>query len=85
MQARRGRMLIGAVDERYAGLVEHAEMADERLETGAESGRRDDRVDLDGAAVGEHRHAALEALEPGDDLHRSVLHRRDEADVDDRE
>ena len=70
VQARRRRVLFGAVDERDTGLVEHAEVPDERLETGSEAGRRDDPSTSTESSVGEHRHAVVEALEPGDDLHR---------------
>jgi hypothetical protein len=78
-------VLVRRVDERHAGLVEHAEVADERLEPRAEPRRGDHRVDLDEAVVGEHGFALLEAVQRRDHRHRSFLDRLDEADVDDRD
>ena len=84
MQAWGTGMLVGAVDERHAVVVEHAEMADEWLEAVGNPVAATIASTSTGAAVGEHRPTVLEVLEPRDDLHRPVLHRRDQADVDDR-
>lgn len=45
-EPRRARVLVTSVHERGPSFVEHAQVADKRLETPAVAGRRDDRVGL---------------------------------------
>src|SRR5205814_6242345 len=63
VEPRRGRMLVGAVHEWMAALVEDVQVARERLQSSAEAGCGDHRVDRDDASISEHGLAVLEPLE----------------------
>ena len=81
----RVRVLVGHVRERTTRGVEHPEVADERLERGAEAGRRHDRVRAQPAAVGEHDLGIVEGLDRGHDLDVAALDRAHDPHVHDRD
>ena len=58
--------------QRHAALVEDVEVADERVEPGAEARRGDHRIRRDPRAVGQQHVGAVEALDAGDDLDRAA-------------
>ena len=68
---------------RRAVVVEHAEVADERLEPGPVAGRRDHRVRRDALAVGEQDAGVVEGVDPRDDLDASRADRVEDLGVDD--
>src|SRR5438552_15710891 len=68
------------VASRQAALVEDAQVADERLEAGAEAGRGDDRVRRDARAVREQHLVGVEPAHGCDDLDPPAPHALDEAD-----
>ncbi len=78
-------MLLGAVHLGHLVFVEHTKVPDERRQSGPEPGRSDHSVDLLPRAIGEERRAGLESLQGRNDANAAVAHRRDDADVEDRE
>src|SRR6266850_8493021 len=85
MQARRARVGGGAVHQRQATIIQHAEAADESLEPAHISGGSDDRVRLDAIATFEQHVTAVEAAHSGDDGDAALLERVDEPHVQDRD
>jgi hypothetical protein len=82
MQSGCDRRSVAAV--RHAVVIEHVERADERLESGRESGRRDDRVRQLHGSVIEPDAIGVDRGHPGHDLHATALDRLDDIRVDDR-
>ena len=73
------------MDARIAVWVEHAEVADERLERRPVPGRRDHRVRRHEPLALEHDARAREPLDPRDDPEGALTQRGDEACVEDRQ
>src|SRR6202008_759272 len=81
-QVRERRLAVGL--ERKAARAEHAEVADEGFEPGAEACRGDDLVRRETRSVGENDVGPVEALDGGHHLDAAAAYGVDDADVEDR-
>src|SRR5258706_6408850 len=72
---------VAGEGDRLPGVVEHAVRLEELVQSRAEPGRRNDRVERLRAAILEDRSGRIQTIKRRTDLHQPLLHRFDESDV----